>query len=584
MLANCTIEEARLTPVSDELDTPREQVLHSSIKHDEGPDMIRQLSFSLGFILLAACEPAAERPETPPAPDASTPSIIVNTEYGPVEGELVRGMRAFQGIPFAAPPVGDLRWAEPQPPTSWDEPLQTTVHAPICMQTPFESDPPGTPPPSEDCLYLNVWTPGEPNEAPLPVMIWIHGGGFTAGTAAHPVYTPDALVSEGVIYVAIAYRLGPFGFMAHPELSAESEAGVSGNYGLLDQIAALEWVQTNITAFGGDPANVTIFGESAGGMSVAALKVSPIANGLFDKVISQSGGFMAPPSESVNPNSVSIPTLAQAERLGEQLIGGLGDMSISEARALPAETLLAAPAFYAPVLDGHVLPVDVRAAYETGDLNDGPLLIGWNSDEGAMFIYESTPEAFEGAVTATYGEAAEAVLAAYPHATPEEALQSTRDLFRDGAFAWSSLQMARLLDETSDAPVYTYLFNQRLPVEPGALMYSAVGSTHASEISYVFGSFEAPVFGFDPGPPAYTDDDRALSAQMTDYWTNFAKTGDPNGEGLPLWPQYNASDEMLMELKAGPAPIALPDEDKLTALDLYFRELRASWLEHQPQP
>ena len=551
----------------------------------KSPDMIRKLSFSLGFLLLAACEPAAEeRPEKPPAPEASAPVTLIDTAYGPVEGELVRGMRAFQGIPFAAPPVGDLRWVDPQPPASWEEPLEATTHAAMCMQTPYDTDPPGMPAPSEDCLYLNVWTPEDLPDEPLPVMVWVHGGGFVAGTPAHPVYTPDDLVSNDVIYVSIAYRLGAFGFLAHPELSAESEAGVSGNYGLLDQIAALEWVQSNISAFGGDRDNVTIFGESAGGISVAALKASPLASGLFDKVISQSGGFMSPPSENMNPNSVSLPTLAQAELFGEQLIGGLGDMSISEARLLPAETLLAAPGLFAPVLDDYVLPVDVRAAYEAGDINEGPLLIGWNSDEGAMFVYESTPETLEAAATAAYGDAAESVLSAYPHATPEEALQSARDLFRDGAFAWPSITMARLLDAHSEAPVYTYLFNQPLPVEPGALMYSAVGSTHAREITYAFGSLEAPVFGFDPGPPAYTEDDRALSAQMTAYWTNFAKTGDPNGEGLPVWPAYDASDETLMELKAGPAPIALPEEDKLNALGLYFEGLRNAWLERPPEP
>ena len=543
--------------------------------------MIRQLSFSLGILLLAACEPAAEQPETPQASEAeATPSdLIVTTQYGPVEGVETRGMHAFQGIPFAAPPVGDLRWTPPQAPEPWDAPLKANAHADICMQVPYDTDPPGTPPPSEDCLYLNVWTPGEASEQPLPVMVWVHGGGFTAGTAAHPVYTPDALVNKGVIYVSIAYRLGPFGFLAHPELSAESEKGVSGNYGLLDQIAALKWVQANIAAFGGDPANVTIFGESAGGMSVSALKVSPLASGLFDKVISQSGGFLSPPSSTINSYSATIPTLAQAENFGTQLMSSLGVSDMSEARALSADILVSASSLYAPVLDGQVLPLNIRSKYEAGEINQGPLMIGWNSDEGAMFIHESDPTAYETAVEAAFGEAADAVLEAYPNATPEETLQSARDLFRDAAFAWPSRSMARLLDQTDQGPVYAYVFNQHLPVQEGALMYSAKGSTHASELSYVFGSFEAPVFGFDPGPPAYTEDDRTLSRQMTLYWTNFAKTGDTNEDGLPLWPEYSAADDIVMELKTNPAPIAVPQADKLKALDLYFEALHADQFE-----
>ena len=532
--------------------------------------MLRFLTTSFCILGLASCQPAEAPLPTSDDKQASVSDFIVQTEYGPVEGVEIRGLRAFQGIPFAAAPIGDLRWAPPQPPTAWDAPLKVDHHANICMQVPFETDPPGTPPPSEDCLYLNVWTPAELPEAPLPVMVWIHGGGFVAGTAAHPVYTPDALVNEGVIYVSIAYRLGPFGWLAHPDLSAESPEGNSGNYGLLDQIEALKWVKANIEAFGGDPANVTIFGESAGGMSVAALKVSPVATGLFDKVISESGGFFAPPSDKLNPFAVSVPTLAQAETAGAQLIGSLGANTLSDARALPADTLVTAQGLFAPVLDDIILPVDIEAKYEAGDLNKGPLMIGWNSDEGAMFIHDNDPAVFEAGIKASFGDAASAVLEAYPHGTPEETLQSGRDLFRDAAFAWSSRKMAQLLDETDSAPVYAYIFNQHLPVEPGALMYSATGSTHASELSYVFGSFDAPVFGFDPGPPAYTAADLELSSQMTAFWTNFAKTGDPNGEGLPLWPEYSAADDIVMELKENPSPAPVPQTEQLAALGHYF--------------
>ncbi|MAP93443.1 MAG: carboxylesterase [Ponticaulis sp.] len=524
--------------------------------------------------MLTACQPT----EQSSAPSDADMPVSVDTTYGPVQAVDIRGLKAFLAIPFAAPPVGELRWSPPQPPERWDAPLINHTPASICMQTPFDTDPPGTPPPSEDCLYLNVWAPAEPPETPLPVMVWIHGGGFTAGTAAHPVYTPDALVNEGVIYVSIAYRLGPFGFLAHPGLSEESATGTSGNYGLLDQIEALKWVKSNIAGFGGDPDNITIFGESAGGMSVAALKTSPLAAGLFDKAISQSGGLMTPPAETLNPASVALPTLSQAEAIGEDLFTRLNTADITSARALSAETLLGEPSIYAPVLDDVILPLDIRSSYETGQTNAGPLLIGWNSDEGAMFVHADDPAAFQASIRDTYGDAAEEILSVYPHDTPEDTLQSARDLFRDSAFAWSSLTMARLVDERSEGPVFAYVFNQHLPVDPGALMYSAAGSTHASEISYVFGSFDAPVFGFDPRPPAYTDADKVLSDQMTQYWVNFAKTGNPNGEGLPLWPEFHTSDEQLMELKSAPAPIDVPQLDKLNALETHFVAQRAAWL------
>ena len=325
---------------------------------------------------------------------------IVKTDDGTVQGTIENDLRVFKGIPFAAPPVGDLRWKAPQPVEKWDGVKEATEFAP----SPYQ---PGNPPAgkSEDCLYLNVWTPAKSAKEKLPVMVWIYGGGFSFGTTADPVCNGTSLTKKGVVVVAIPYRVGQIGFLAHPELSAENPNNVSGNYGLLDQIAGLKWVQENITAFGGDPDQVTIFGESAGGISVSMLCASPLAEGLFHGAISQSGGSFGPTRTTTYPGE-NMKNLQQAEENGEKFMRDAGALSIAELRKLKVEDLPMGMGMGGawPIIDGYVIPDVQHVLYENGKYNDIPVLIGYNSDEGASFSREKKPEEYIANVEKRYGK------------------------------------------------------------------------------------------------------------------------------------------------------------------------------------
>jgi para-nitrobenzyl esterase len=474
--------------------------------------------------------------------------IQVGTDLGVVEGTtgVDPGIRVFKGIPYAAPPVGDLRWKEPQPAAPWTGVRKADAFGPRAMQGFIYDDmvfrDRG---PSEDCLYLNVWTPARSAGDGLPVMFWIHGGGFQAGSSSEPRQDGENLARKGVVVVSLNYRLGILGFLAHPGLTMESRFGASGNYGILDQIAALHWVQRNIGAFGGDPKNVTIFGESAGSYSVSILMTSPLARGTFAKAIGQSGSFFR--TRDSGEDKLGMP-LAEAERLGLGFAASVGARSIAELRALPAGAILKAQladkAFEATaIFDGYVMPKDSVAAWAEGRQSHVPLLAGWTADEQRVYATfgtsRPTAQGFISSTRAKFGDRADAVLRLYPAGTEEEALRSTGDLACDQFMGYCTWKMINLQLATGDSPVYRYSFDRKCPVAPGRVINGSpatgadIGAVHASDIPYAFGDLAC-----SPDVP-WQPEDRDLSEAMTTYWTNFARTGNPNGPGLPEWPRYD---------------------------------------------
>jgi para-nitrobenzyl esterase len=493
-----------------------------------------------------------------------------------VDGGLITGrpswgwnVRAYRGIPYAAPPVGDLRWKPPAPVVPWTGVRAADHFGASCMQAQREQSNSwwndDVYPVSEDCLYLNVWTPAASADERLPVMVWIYGGGFAIGTTAAQLYDGSELAEKGVVLVSVAYRVGAFGFLAHPELSRESGKG-SGNYGLQDMIAGLEWVRDNIASFGGDPRNVTIFGESAGGIAVSMLAASPYAKGLFHKAISQSGGSFAP-SRRAAEGGLSVPSLALAETTGSEFLGKLGATTIAAARALPAGEIQQAqgPGLtggFWPVDDGDVLPGDQYVLYGAGRFNDTPVLIGTNSDEGALFIQGGvTSAAFQGQMRGGYGEHADELLGVYPNATDAQALQGARDVFRDSLFAWPTWAWARLQSAKGNGRAYVYYFDHRAPQRPN-------GAWHADEMAYVFRNLGSGFAGVSVG--ATRPEDLAMSDLLSTYWTNFAKTGDPNGSGLPRWPAFTEASQQLMILDSASSARPVPNMEQLEAWEAYY--------------
>ena len=477
------------------------------------------------------------------------------TSDGTIEGVVSAdgNVRAFKGIPFAAPPVGPLRWREPQPVTPWKGVREALEFGPRAMQGRIFDDmvfrDAG---PSEDCLYLNVWLPEKAPKGKLPVMVWIYGGGFMAGAASEPRQDGSSLCQLGVIVVSMNYRLGIFGFLAHPELAAESGHNASGNYGLLDQIAALRWVRQNIGAFGGDPENVTIFGESAGSMSVCSLVASPLARGLFQKAIGESGALF---------NADHRMTLqAEAEKADQEtLLTRLGTASLAQLRALPASALLDATLkeprpWLRPVVDGYVLPVDALEIYRKGQQSRVPLLAGWNRDEGdAKAIFgekQSTVENLAAFAREKYAARAEDFLKVYHAVTDADAKRTAADYGGDRFIAYSTWKWIELQSETSGQPVYRYEFDEPLPLAADAAPGTERTTPHASDIEFVFRALSAR-------PVAWHPEAQGVSEMMAAYWTNFAKTGNPNGPGLPAWPRYDAAkgfSVMHLQAKATAAP------------------------------
>jgi para-nitrobenzyl esterase len=486
---------------------------------------------------------------------------------GRVSGVVTNGIAAFKGIPFAAPPVGELRWRAPQPVQAWTGVKAATTFAPGCIQDVGLAKLFGAPDAiSEDCLYLNVWTPAKAVSERLPVMVWIYGGSFTGGMTSIPAYDGTPLAEKGVVLVSVAYRVGAFGFLSHPELSQESGKG-SGNYGLQDQIAGLRWVKDNIARFGGDPNRVTIFGESAGGMSVSMLAASPLAKGLFHRAISQSGGHFGPARTGAIAGAAS-PPLKVAEGIGQVFLKSLGASDLAAARQLPAERIRAAggPALqgaFWPVFDGDVLPGDQYQLYQAKRFNDTPLLVGWNSDEGMTFASGvTTRAALESLVRVAYGQHADRLLAVYPHATDAEATHSMRNLLRDTTFGWPTWAWAMLQSKHGRGEAWVYYFDHRTPLSPN-------GAGHAAEIPYVFrtlGTFTGPAAFVAPPRP----EDYAMADLMSSYFVNFAKTGDPNGPGLPKWPAFTESAQTVMHFDAKSSARPVPNMTQIQAMDDYF--------------
>jgi para-nitrobenzyl esterase len=481
---------------------------------------------------------------------------------GAISGTVVDGVAEFKGIPFAAPPVHERRWKAPHAVVPWRGVKKTVAFGPACLQDPTMAHrmAPGVAL-SEDCLYLDVWTAAKTGAEKLPVIAWIYGGGFTGGMTSAPLYDGANFARKGVVFVSISYRVGAFGFLATPELSRESGQG-SGNYGLLDQIAGLRWIQKNIAKFGGDPSKVTLLGHSAGGFSVSMLAGSPLAKGLFHRVISESGANFMPPQESAWAGG-SIETLRMAEASGKTWVENLGVKTLAEARALPAEKVDAAqrahgaPRFWPPV-DGHVITGDQYRLWSQGRFNDTPILVGDVSDESAGFGAQKTdPAAFEADVRKGYGKEADAILAVYPHATAEQATRSATQLRSDTSFFWGQDTWARLQASKGKHKAYVYYFDRPSARDPN-------GSTHGQEVGYVFGNLGVG------GRDAPTAADRAISGQMQGYWVNFATKGDPNGTGLPEWPAFSQGQPLVMRIGVNPGPAPVPNLDRLKVLDAYY--------------
>ncbi|GAB3223084.1 carboxylesterase/lipase family protein [Spirosoma arcticum] len=481
------------------------------------------------------------------------PALRVKTANGPIEGTAeTGGVRSFKGIPFATPPVGDLRWKEPQPAKNWTDVRQAKKFGPRAMQRAvfgdmgFRSD--GM---SEDCLYLNVWTPAKSDKDRLPVLVYFYGGGFIAGDGSEARYDGENMARKGIVTLTVNYRLGPFGFMAHPELTAESPHKASSNYGYLDQSAALRWVQQNIAAFGGDPKKVTIAGESAGSVSVSAQMASPLSKNLMAGAIGESGSLLG----TLPPTS-----LADAEQLGVKFAEQVGAKSLADLRAMPAEKLLEATADpktprFSSAVDGYFFPKSPMAIFAAGEQAQVPLLVGWNSEEmsGRAILGQEKPTAenYTKAVQKLYGDRAADVLKLYAGTTDEAVEQVATDLAGDRFIGYSTWKWADLHSKTGGKkPVYRYLYARPRPAmtpemgnaesglaggvvkstTPAAPRPAARGAVHSAEIEYAMGNLASNK------TYAWTPDDYKVSEVMQNYFANFIKTANPNGPGLPTWP------------------------------------------------
>lgn len=484
---------------------------------------------------------------------AATPDRV-KTSNGVLEGagRQSSGVRIFRGIPFARPPVGDLRWKPPQPAADWDDVRQAVRFGPRCMQHAvfgdmnFRSEAM-----SEDCLYLNVWTPARSSKERLPVLVYFYGGGFVAGDSSEPRYDGESMASKGIVTVTVNYRLGVFGFLAHTELTKESPQHASGDYGLLDQAAALRWVSRNIAAFGGDPKRVTIAGESAGSISVSALMASPLSKDLIAGAIGESGSILS---------ALPAVPLAQAEQEGARFADGIGASSLAALRALTTAQLMDATAKstvgrFPLTVDGYFLPEPPVSTYAAGRQAHVPLLVGWNSEEMTWrFIMggdEPTPENYERSLRKLYGERAAQALKLYPATTREQVIESATDLAGDRFIAYSTWKWFDMQVKTGGRPVFRYFYARpRPPMTPqmgdavpglaGGVVRGqnarpnaqppARGAVHSAEIEYALGNLSTnKVY-------AWTPEDYKVSELFEAYFANFIKKGDPNGAGLPVWP------------------------------------------------
>jgi para-nitrobenzyl esterase len=462
-------------------------------------------------------------------------SLTVKIEQGKVHGKTINDgkVKAFLGLPYAAAPVGDLRWKAPEPPAKWKGERDAAKFGAHCAQGHVFEDmvfEDGTP--SEDCLFLNVYAPaGAKDKSKLPVMFWIHGGGYSGGASSEPRHNGDFLPLKGVVLVTINYRLGVFGFLATADLAKEAN-GAAGNYGLLDMVSALQWVKANIKKFGGDPDNVTIFGESAGSFAVSTLMASPLARGLFHKAIGESGAAFS----DVLPTD----TLEAREGKDGEWVASLGVHTLAELRAVPTDKILDAAkkkeGEFSVVIDGRLLTEPVPDTYAAGKQAHVPLMAGWNRDEGNFLAEGVTVEKWKETAFKLFTERAPEFLKLYPGNTDEQAVVSADDWGGDSFIAFGTWKWLEAHRKTGASPVYRYHFELRaLPSK----YHAGTFAFHSDDIEYVFGTLDTR-----PGETVRPED-RKLSDQMMSYWTNFAKTGDPNGEGLPKWPRYDKDDALI---------------------------------------
>lgn len=469
---------------------------------------------------------------------------VIRIDSGPVTGISEGDVHTFLGIPYAAPPVGALRWKPPEAAASWTTVRSATAFGPACPQ-PGQKDDGNF---SEDCLSLNVWTPAKKPDAKLPVMVWIHGGGFNFGSASLPEYYGLNLARKGVVVVTINYRLGPLGFLVHPLLSKESVNNTSGNYALLDQIAALKWVQRNIAAFGGNPDNVTLFGQSAGSRSVSLLLISPMARGLFHRAIAQSGGPIIG-SEYLNP--VFNGDMAGVSKMGQELAVRLGSDKapdvLAAMRAKSAQevivagdcqtSLFADGLFFAPVFDGRVLPANPLTAFSNHQQADVPIIVGSTANEGTIYLISEknlTVGKYQSFLKARFGDNAGKAFALFPSDRAEDVAPAIDRFLTVAANAQPARFMAQSM-EGMKSRAYLYHFTRL----PDTAMTRKLKVHHGADLAFVFGNMKKS--------DGYTDVDLKLAEQMMQYWVNFAKTGDPNGAGLPNWPAYERATDLNLE-------------------------------------
>lgn len=488
---------------------------------------------------------------------------VVRVETGKLMGSSSDGVTAFKGIPYAAPPVGDLRWQPPQPVATWAGVRKALAYGHDCMQLPFPSDaaPLGTTP-AEDCLVLNVWVP-EHRKGKLPVMVWIYGGGFVNGGSSPAVYDGSQFAQRGLVFVSFNYRLGRFGFFAHPALTKESKDGLLGNYGYMDQIAALKWVQKNIAAFGGDPKQVTVFGESAGGFSVHMLMTSPLTVGLLQRAMVESGGgrsglnntYLHESSEG-HPSAEEI-GLAFAKKNG---ITGDDEEALKKLRALSADTVVdrlnmasmgaAASTYSGPIIDGKIVTERIGYAYASGKYQRIPMVVGANTLDIGFTQAHNVDELF-----APFGADAEKAKAVYDAAKTPNFMFLGMRVAADQFMIEPARFVAQTLSAAGDS-VWEYRFGYVAE----SMRSKWPGAPHATEIPFVFDTVKAK-YGTD-----LTQEDEAIARKTNEYWANFAKTGNPNGAGLPEWPKYNSKVDELLFIEAG-GPVAKSDPWK-TRLDL----------------
>ncbi|MCW2338583.1 para-nitrobenzyl esterase [Sphingobium sp. B2D3A] len=458
----------------------------------------------------------------------------VTIRQGALKGAEADGVRKFLNIPFGASTAGERRWKAPVAASGWSGLRDATQFGPICPQW---RPPVDQRPMSEDCLSVNVWAPAA-HKGPLPVMVWIYGGGFLGGSNREPAYDGTALAKMGVVLVTLNYRVGPLGFMAHPGLTAEAPYKASGNYGILDQIEGLKWVRDNIAAFGGDPGNVTVFGESAGSTAISILQASPLAKGLFHRAIGESTSQFDPDGGLVGRKE-----MREAEAYGSDFGRKLGGETVAQLRALPMDAFTKELAFFWPTeRDGYVLPDIVYNIFAAGKQNDVPTLVGSNSMEGSNIRKDWVQR------SDTNGAAYDRIYGA----SKDQLGQSSTD-----AVQWQMRSWAKLQAKTGKSGAWLYWFDQPWPGKP------EMGAFHSAEIVYVFRNLQVE-------DQPWTPEDHKLSDLVSHYWVNFARTGNPNGPGLPEWPRYDDTAPKLMRLSPQPAVIGTPRAEAQAFLDSYF--------------